>query len=632
MKRKVQLILLCSLLLCTSLVFSQNTYNISGYISDESTGEILIGAYIYSGNYSSVTNAYGFYSLSLPTGDTALIHVSAIGYENAFHRVFLTGDHNIDFKLNANTSIEEVVINAERNEKITTVTDIVQISVKDIKLLPALAGEADVLRAFQLMPGIQSGSEGTSGLYVRGGSPDQNLILLDGVPLYYVNHIGGFVSVFDVNAIKDVKLIKGAFPAEYGGRLSSVLDVRLKDGNMKEFHGNFTLGLLSTKVSLESPIKKDTSSFIISARRCNVDLITRPLSWLDLDLSGNAGYTFWDINAKANRKFGSKDRIFLSIYYGRDRVFVNGKEEGIDEDSIPYKYKYDFNVKWGNLPINFRWNHIFNSKLFNNFNVSFSRFFYNTHIQGVKENSNSSQTLYETSSSFNSGITDILLKDDFQWSPVKNHSFQIGAAGIYHIFNPGISVYVNTNNLYPDSTQKVYAVESYAYIKDNFKIGTGFHADIGMHFSTYSLPGTKTFYSFQPRIGLNVRISPTTAIKSSYVRMQQNLHLLSSSNVGFPTDLWVPATIKAPPEISEQVSCGLIQSVAKSYIISIEAYYKEMNKLIDFKEGSSFYSGKGSWEEKIETDGKGISYGTEVLIKKEAGRLNGWISYTVSKK
>ncbi len=612
-------------------LFSQTTYNLSGVVSNNENGEIIIGAYIITGKNVTVSNTYGFYSINLPANDTVIVQISAIGFKNQSLKLYMNEDKYLDITMVNSAIIDEVIINADKENMLNSTTDFVRINVKDIKLIPALGGETDVLRTFQLMPGVQSGTEGTSGLYVRGGSPDQNLILLDGVPLYYVNHIGGFVSVFDINAIKDVKLIKGAFPAQYGGRLSSVLDVRLKDGNMKDTHGNFTIGLLSSKISFETPVKKDTSSFIISARRCNIDLITRPLSWLDLDLSGNAGYTFWDINAKFNQKFGKKDRVFFSIYSGRDRVFVNGHETGIDTDNVPYKYNYDFNVKWGNLPINFRWNHIVSPNLFSNMSLSYTRFFYDTDIQGVKKNDNSSEVMYETSSAFNSGITDFIVKQDFDWYPLKNHSIKYGAAGIYHIFNPGISVFVNTNNLYPDTTEKVNAFESYTYIKDNFKLFNIINADIGIHLSSYSLQDKQTFFSVQPRIGLNVLLNKNIALKTSYVLMQQNVHLLSSSNVGFPTDLWVPATTIAPPEKSKQVSFGILYAFKNLFKINIEAYYKDMQNLIDFKDGASFYSGKGSWEEKTETNGKGISYGAELLIKKETGKLNGWISYTISK-
>ncbi len=611
--------------------FSQNTYNLNGFISDAETGEVIIGASVFSNQAVSTTNSYGYYSINLPANDTVNVCISVIGYENKTINIYLTKDKQSDFKINSNTTIDEVVINADKQNKINNTISSVQISVKDIKLIPALAGETDVLRAFQLMPGVQSGLEGTSGLYVRGGSPDQNLILLDGVPLYYVNHIGGFVSVFDVNAIKSAKLIKGAFPAQYGGRLSSVMDIRLKDGNMNKKHGNVTFGLLSSKISFESPIKKDTSSFIISARRCNVDLLTRPISWFDLDLKGNAGYTFWDINAKINKKVGLKDRLFFSVYAGRDKVFVNGYEKGTDADNIPYKYNYDFNVKWGNFPVNFRWNHVFSSNLFSNMNLSLTHFFYNTKIKGVKKNDNSSTVIYETSSTFNSGITDFIFKEDFDWYPVKNHVIKFGGAGIYHIFNPGISRFVNSDNIYPDTTKKINAFESFVYIKDKFKIFKRINADIGIHLSSYSLLNEKTFFSVQPRIAVNININPNTAFKSSFVMMQQHIHLLSSSNVGFPTDLWVPATIIAPPEKSMQVSGGIIHFFSGKYEINIETYYKKMQNLIDFKEGSSFYSGKGSWEEKTETGGKGISYGAEFLLKKKSGKLTGWLSYTVSK-
>ncbi len=612
-------------------VYSQNTYNLNGFIYDEKTGEIIIGATIFSDNVVSISNSYGYYSINLPANDTIIIAVSVIGYDNKTIKLCLNKNKRLDFNMLSNTLLDEVVINADKKNKITSTISSVQINIKDMKLIPSLAGEVDVLRAFQLMPGVQSGTEGTSNLYVRGGSPDQNLILLDGVPLYYVNHIGGFVSVFDVNAIKSVRLIKGAFPAQYGGRLSSVLDVRLKDGNMKEKHGNLTVGLLSSKFSFETPLKKDTSSLIISVRRCNIDIFTRPISWLDLDYKGNAGYTFWDLNTKINKEIGSKDRLFFSIYAGRDKIFVSGYEKGKDADNIPYKYNYNFKVKWGNFPLNFRWNHIYSSKLFSNINLSFTRFFYNTEIDGIKKNDNSSEILYQTSSSFNSGISDFIFKEDFDWFPVKNHFVKFGIAGIYHIFNPGILNFVNSDNVYPDTIKKINAFESFAYLKDKFIILNKINADIGFHFTSYSLIGGKTFFSVQPRIALNFNINSNTSVKTSFVKMQQHIHLLSSSNVGFPTDLWVPATNIVPPEKSMQISCGIIHFFSNKYKINIDAYYKKMENLIEFKEGASFYSGKGSWEEKTEIDGKGTSFGAEFLLKKETGKLTGWFAYTISK-
>ena len=617
-------------ILNSSIIFSQKI-TISGSIIDNETGEKLINATIYNKNTGkgTLSNNYGFYSLSVSKDQPTLLMVSYLGYQLIKKDLTITESSKINFYLHPENLLEEVIITSTKEKPIEKRNEMstVSIPVKEIEMLPALGGESDILKAIQLMPGVQSGSEGSSGLYVRGGSPDQNLILLDDVPLYYVNHLGGFVSTFNTDAINNVKLIKGGFPAQYGSRLSSILDIRMKDGNLKEFHGKAMIGMVASKLSIEGPIKKDTSSYIISYRRMLYDLITQPLSKLVTD-GGGIGYHFYDFNAKISHRFSDKNRIFLSVYLGDDQFNVNYKQK--DNGG---KLKVKNKLKWGNNLVAFRWNHTYTHKLFSNVTIAYTRYRFLTEFSNKDTQDNENSKLFK---SFKSGIYDTSAKIDFEYFASTNYKLKFGLSSIYHKFRPG----VNKINREEDGSatidtifgnKDIYAFENAAYIENELKVGNRFSANLGLRATSYSV-NQNSYYSLEPRVLLNYLITDNMSFKASYATMQQNVHLLTSSGVGFPRDLWVPATTKTIPEQSQQFAFGMAKSIEGGvYEFSVESYYKKMQELITYKEGATYISSSTNWEDIVETKGKGESYGLEFLIQKKEGKSTGWIAYTYSK-
>lgn len=635
---KKQLIFLAFHFSLASYIQAQ-TFTISGFVQDAETKERLISANVYDNKTlkGTYTNNFGYFSISFNKGDSMDIAFSYISYEKQVIPFIIKGNIFLNINLKAGNKLKELLVtgNNDNIEKRTEMS-VIEIPIKQIKSLPLLMGEADAMRAFQLMPGIQSGKEGSSGIYVRGGSPDQNLFLLDDVPLYYVSHIGGFISTFDVDAINNIKLYKGGFPARFGGRLSSVVDIRMKDGDMNHRRYSYTLGLLSSKLSFEGPIKKDTSSYFISLRRCNLDLITRPVSLLANNYNAWGGYNFYDLNIKLNRKLSDKSRLFFSFYSGRDKIFINAWDVS-SANATEYKYKFKSNIKWGNLMGNVRFNHIFNTKLFCNLTLSFTKFFYSTAISSDKIDKIASSTLQKESLIFNSGVHDYFAKFDFDYYPNYNNKIKFGADAIYHTFLPGISSFKESgsNTSMTDTTSgsgNIYADELNLYIEDELKISKKFSANIGFHSSVYIVNDAK-FPAIQPRVSLNYLLTDNLSVKGSYAEMKQYIHLLSNSGAGLPTDLWMPATNKLAPENSKQVAVGIAQTIMfKSPIEwSIESFYKLMDNQIEYKEGTSFLTGNQNWENKVEINGHGKIYGVEFLIQKKEGVFTGWVGYTLSK-
>ncbi len=612
--------------------FSQNN-TINGYVEDANTGEKLIGINVYDSNSlkGSVTNNYGFYSLTLDRGPVNLI-ASFVGSAQVYTSFILKNDTTINFLITTGLDIEEVKIVGSRfgSNIENTQLGLNQISIKTIKQIPVLLGEVDIIKAFQLMPGVQSGNEGSSGLYVRGGGPDQNLILLDGVPVYNVNHLFGFFSVFNSDAIQNVSLIKGGFPARYGGRLSSVLDIRMKEGNNKEFKGEGAVGVVSSRLTLEGPVIKDKTSFIISGRRTYYDILALPVLKLikkseDLDRL-SAGYYFYDLNVKINHRFSERSRIFLSSYMGKDKAFIRFKneyEDYLDEEKLK--------LWWGNITTALRWNYMITNKLFSNTTVTYSRYKF---LIGEKWSYKHSEEnkFEEYSFDYYSGIEDISSTLDFDFFPDPNHSIKFGASYIYHTFKPGITTekYIEENDAetFSFGNKNIYAGEINGYAEDEIKIGRLFKTNLGLHYSAFSVQGN--FYqSLQPRLSGRFLINERWSVKAAYSEMRQYIHLLANSTVSLPTDLWLPVTKRIKPQKSIQYSVGTVYGITDNVDLSIEGFYKEMYRLIEYKEGASFYTANNSWEDQIET-GKGWSYGTELLIEKKTGKTTGWIGYTLS--
>tara|TARA_Y100001978_G_scaffold202361_2_gene223244 strand:+ start:688 stop:3021 length:2334 start_codon:yes stop_codon:yes gene_type:complete len=622
--------LLGLLLSLQSSLWAQKSFTVSGYVEDALSRERIIGVnlYIDGSTIGTTTNTFGYYSLSLPPGEYDLI-VSFIGFESLRQKIVITNKNlNLDFELKeAFESLEEVTVTAEEAQVEQVQMSQVQLSVSEIKKIPAFLGEVDIIRAIQLLPGVQSGNEGTTGFYVRGGSPDQNLILLDGVPVYNASHLFGFFSVFNADAIKNVNLTKGGFPARFGGRLSSVLEIDMKEGNLREFHGEGSLGLISSKLTIEGPIWKDHTSFIVSGRRTYYDILASPF----IPEGQDFGYYFADLNAKINHVFSRKDRLYLSYYNGIDDFRF--REEYQDDPFFGGGEGYDESgLNWGNHTGALRWNHLFNDKLFSNLTATFSQYrfsigFESYYKDGTEENRNGFE--------YFSLIRDYGLRYDLEYALNNQHQLRFGASYTNHTFRPGVAQIQETYNgagidSILDLSKKVFANDLYVYAEDDWKLGTKWRVNYGLHYSAYLTNDNAFYHNVQPRVSARYLINDEISVKGSYALMNQYVHLLSNSGIGLPTDLWVSSTAKVKPQISQQVAIGSSTSLwNKRFEFSAEAYYKVMDNLIEYKEGASFLSNT-DWQSTVETDGEGEAYGLELLFRKKKGKTTGWIGYTLA--
>jgi len=619
--------------LCINTSIAQEKHTISGYVEDAESGERLIQSNVFDINSETgtVTNTFGFFSLTLEEGPVKLA-ISYVGYQKQFIDFDLRRDTVLNIMVSSSVALAEVKVVADSVRRIEEETQmsVVEIPISQIKKIPALLGEVDVLKAMQLLPGVQSGGEGQSGLYVRGGSPDQNLILLDGVPVYNASHLFGFFSVFNADAIKDVKLIKGGFPARYGGRLSSVIDINMKDGNKKDYHGNVSIGLISSKVTLEGPLVKDKTTFLVSARRTYIDILTRPFvkqSFKSVGSEGNAGYYFYDLNGKVTHKISDRDRLFFSVYNGKDKFYFEEKEtEGEFKDNVAT------DLGWGNTILASRWNHVWNPKMFSNTTVTYSRYGLGTlaSFETVSDDSNSKNELEYTS-----GIRDFAGKIDFDYIPNSDHFVKFGASSIYHQFIPGSFDLFSRNeddnsSFLIDTTigqRDEFGMEYAIYAEDDYAVTDDFKINGGIHFSAFNVDG-KTYTSLQPRLSMCYLLPNKMAIKASYSEMQQYVHLLAFDGIGLPTDLWLPTTDRIKPQFSRQVALGLAKTFKGTYEISVEGYYKTMENVIAYKEGAGLFQ-LNDWQDRV-TQGDGKSYGAEIFVQKKLGRLTGWIGYTLA--
>jgi outer membrane receptor for ferrienterochelin and colicin len=632
--------LLISLLILQSFLATAQKITVSGYVRDKSTGESLINANIYQKESLSgtISNEYGFFSLSLDAGLNTLVF-SYVGYNKIESELILINDTNLLVELDMMTELEEVKVYGNEVSKVTrTQMSMIEIPTATFTKVPLLLGEPDVLKVIQLLPGVQSGTEGTSGIYVRGGGPDQNLFLLDGVPVYNANHLFGFFSVFNPAAVKTVKLYKGGFPARFGGRLSSVIDIRMKEGNMKELKGEFSIGLISSRFSLEGPIVKDKTSFIISGRRTYIDLLARPLieivnrSTDGYDYMG--GYYFYDLNAKINHIFSDKSRLYFSSYLGLDKAYTI--EEGyFVENHIRYDDRFESGLKWGNITNALRWNYVFNPKLFSNFTFTYSKYNFNVGSESMRVNTRDNKKI-EDIFDYDSGIEDFAARIDFDYFPSARHSVKMGIGSIYHTFTPGVNHFrfIDEENVAAprDTTfgnNNVAAKEIRIFGEDIFDISKKFQVNIGAHFSLFNVQG-RNYSSFEPRASLRFLGSEKWSVKASYAKMSQYIHLLSTSTISLPTDLWLPATKLVEPQVSHQVAVGGFYKLPKGFDLSAEMFYKSMDNLIEYREGASFTGIGEGWESKIET-GIGWAYGMEVLLEKSIGKTTGWLGYTWTK-
>lgn len=595
------------------VTFSQTTMTLSGVVKDGENGETLIGATVFVPelNTGTVTNEYGFYSITLDnvSSDSISVEMSYVGFQNQVNRVKVQPEFSLDIELGTGVALQEVVIKANSfNEELkSTEMSVETLNPKEAKLIPVLLGESDILKTIQLKPGIPSGSEGSTGLYVRGGRSDQNLIVLDEAVIYNASHLFGFFSTFNTDAVKDLKLYKGGFPAQYGGRLSSVIDVKLKEGNKKKFSGAGGIGLISSKLTLEGPIKKDKSSFIISGRRTYFDLITNAINESnsdDPDAVQIPGYYFYDLNTKINFDLSDKDRLYLSGYFGRD-VF-NFKSDF-----------FNFNFGWGNATGTARWNHQFNPKLFANTTLTFSDYEY-------------SITNEVTGFSFEVGsrIKDLNLKSDFYWAPNNKHTLRYGIGATYHQFEVGrLQAGSDDGSISFNSGSDFDGMEFGAYIGDEWDVSERFRVNGGFRISAFSNDNT-LYGGFEPRLAARYILTDNISLKGSYARMKQYLHLVASSGVSLPTDIWYPSTAQIEPQRSDQVAVGATFKLWDKLLLTNEYYYKWLDNQVDFVDWAELFANQNLEQEFA--IGKGYSYGTELGLEKREGRLTGWIGYTLA--
>lgn len=603
------------------LLAQKKTYTISGFVKEAGTKESLIGAtiIILNNNQASMTNNYGYYSISTSLDSVNLL-ISMVGYQKRIYRLAVNKNIDLDVEMTSSNNIAEVVVTDERMQRISEdqQMSINRIEVQQIQQLPALFGEKDVLKVLQLLPGVQKGSEGNSGLYVRGGGPDQNLIILDDAPVYNAFHLFGFFSLFNGEALKSVELTKGGFPARYGGRLSSVLEMNMKDGSREKLKGSVGIGAISSRFTLEGPLKKNKSSFLISARRTYIDALIQPF----LPETAKGGYYFYDLNAKVNYDIDRKNKIYVSGYFGRDKFYARSRFDQSESK---------FGLYWGNGTGTVRWNHIYNAKLFSNTSFIYSQYRFNTSIDQKFNGDQFYIRLY-------SGIRDISLKHDFDYAWKENHLLKTGVFIQQHRFTPSAVTikndYFSEGN--KDIRNNIDALESAVYLEDRAQYGTRLKTNMGIRVSHF-LVDAKNYYALEPRLGASYQLKEDMALKASYAYMRQYIHLLTGTGVGLPTDLWVPSTNRIPSQNSQQVALGLAKDfIPQKMNISIETYYKKMNNVIAYKEGASFLAiddvnsnQKISWEDNV-TSGQGWSYGTEFLIRKTEGKFTGWIGYTLS--
>ena len=615
-------------LLCVSFCAMAQKATVNGYVKDAATGEVLIGATILHTTSRSGTtaNVHGFYSITLKT-DTCTLIYSYVGYKPIRLSFSLQKDTVLNVTLASSGQLEEVVIDAARADEIQEMTKMssITLNAEQIKSLPALLGEVDVLKILQLMPGVKS-SEGSTGMYVRGGGPDQNLMLLDGVPVYNASHLFGFFSVFNADAISRVELIKGGFPARYGGRLSSVIDINMKDGNMNEVHGEGSIGLIAAKIAVEGPIIKDKTSFLFSARRTYIDAIVRP--FIRASSNEDAGYYFYDLNTKVNHIINQKNRIYLSAYMGDDEAYINSRTDVVIDDGTKREVENSAGLKWGNLITALRWNHVLGPRLFSNVTATYSKYKFAVYSEYDGVTFNGEPEFYQQE--YRSGIRDWSGKVDFDFIPTPNHYVRFGGQSIWHLFTPGV-IQLQANSR-PDTTfggRKVYATEISAYVEDDIRIGSLFKLNVGVHGSAFAVDD-RFYHSLQPRVAARFLAGRDFSVKASYASMTQYIHLLSNAGLGLPTDLWVPATARVRPQQANQVAVGVAKTHKSAYEFSIEGYYKTMSNLIEYSDGSSFIDVNSDWQDKVATGGIGNSYGTELLVQKKAGNMTGWVGYTLS--
>lgn len=633
MKNLVVLFFICAVFSATA----QDKFTVSGYAKDAKNGEALIGVTVYKKNsqIGTSTNEYGFYSLTLPKGQDTIVF-SFVGYKTVIKPINLTSNQTVSTEIGEEgKELEEVVISSEREDKNVKSMEmsVAKLDIKQIQKMPALLGEVDIVKSIQLLPGVTTVGEGASGFNVRGGNIDQNLVLMDEAPVYNSSHLFGFFSIFNPDAVKDVKLIKGGIPAQYGGRASSVLDIRMKEGNSKKMEINGGLGTIFSRLSIEAPIFKDKASFIVAGRRSYIDVLAKPLLAKRQPDLKNAKFYFYDLTAKLNWRINDKNTVFASGYLGRD-VFGAG-----------------FTFNWGNTTGTVRWNHIFNSKLFMNLTAFYSNYNYEL---GFKNEGNAQKFEWK------SNIINYSFKPDFTYYLNNKNTIKFGAQAILYTFKPGEAIITSENGDKSNiSLDNQYGVEYAAYIDNEQKLSSRFTLQYGLRWSFFNYMGKGTKYTYrdtipneskplekeeeiadgkniatynnpEPRLAVNYTINDKSSVKLGYNRMSQYLHIVSNTAASTPLDIYTPVTNNVKPLISDQITLGYFRNFKDNmFETSAEIYYKDLQNQLDYVDNANLLLNP-----RLESDlvqGKGRAYGFELYLKKAKGKFTGWVSYTLSK-
>ena len=623
---------------------------VSGFVRDKRSAESLIGASVYEAHsrVGTASNNFGFFSLTLPPGNIT-IRSSYIGYTS--HQHILNGlerDTVLTIELEPSASLQEVVITGQSNDKqsvLSTQMGALEINQQTIRSTPVMFGEADIIKTLQLTPGVSAGTEGTAGMYVRGGNVDENLFLIDGNPVYQINHIGGIFSAFNPEAISGMDFFKSGFPSRYGGRLSSVVDVHTKEGNMKEYHGSASIGLISGNLNFEGPIIKDRTSFNIGLRRTWLDVLSAPAVAIANKITKKDGtrlrarYAFHDLNLKVNHIFNDRSRMYLRLYNGND-VLKGGSTDFPDQDSDNnYNYDSDVSLRWGNIMATAGWTYVFNNRLFGKVSGVFTR--YHSRLRNTEHDVVGNEGDEDYSDSFrenetNTGITDFGLRTSFDYLPASAHHIRFGGDYLVHRFHPEYNrsvAYEKNEETSVEIGQEfandlLWGHEAGVYAEDDWTLSSAVRLNAGLRFSLFNVQG-KTYTGLEPRVSLRWLLDDNLSFKASYSRMNQYVHLISNSFISLPTDAWMPVTRKLKPLISDQVSAGFYYNLNKEYNFSVEGYYKTLDNLLEYRDGHTFTPSFVNWEDKL-TAGEGSSYGAEFMVRKETGRTTGWVGYGLS--
>ncbi len=623
-----------SIILKPLKIRSNLSYTISGYVFDKNNGEKLIGATVFCryNKRGTATNDYGFFTLTLPE-DSLHLEIRYVGYKNYKEQTINKANSFKIISLEPRVDLKEIEIRDEGISKSEQKPNGFYFNLRGIKDIPSFMGETDILRAMQMVPGVQGAVESVGGINVRGGGTDQNLVLVDGVPVYNIVHVFGLFSIINPGAVNSVEIIKGGFSAKYNGRLSSILDIKLKDGNNQKISGKVNIGMLLSSATIEGPLLKNKSSFLVSFRRTYFDAFYQPIQYFSNrknvnDYSG--WYYFYDVNAKVNFKIGNRDKISVNYFSGVDRGRITEKQTFSDT----VKFNHVKNLKWSTMMSSARWDHILTDKVFMVTTIGITE--YSTQFEDelnwettIKPKVNLSSLDYTQTS----GNRDLFVKSIFEINKIENHQIKTGADLIYHHYNTGTLNYkakdANTDQDTSIGDKQIYSDEEVVYLEDNWKPNRRLNLNFGLSFNSINVKKTR-YHLLQPRISGNYAFTNNFYINTSFTRMQQNLQILPNNSIGLPIDIWIPVTDYLKPQISDQFTFGIGYYFKNKYKLSVEGYYKSMKNLVELKEGAFFVFGGYNWDKSFYT-GKGLARGIEVMLEKQTGKVKGWVGYSLSK-